>query len=64
MAYTRDEAYEWQGRQLNRELQLPREQRSKEQFQHRCLFAEDGSPLSIERYFDLVAEHIVSADAA
>ena len=69
MAYTHNEAYDWQGRQLDREILAHRELRSRElrseeRFQPHFLFAEDGSPLGIERFFDLVAERIVARDAA
>jgi len=64
MMRTHNGAYNGQGQQLYRGIPAPRELRSKDRFQAHFLFAEDGSPLSIERFFDLVAERIAPVEAA
>jgi len=64
MMQTHNEAYNGQSRQLYREILVPRELRSEDRFQPYFLFAEDGSPLCIEQFFDLVAERIAAAEAA
>lgn len=64
MMQTHNEAYNGQNRQMYCEILVPREVRSEDRFQAHVLFAEDGSPLCIERFFDLVAERIATVQAA
>ncbi len=64
MMQTHNEAYNGQSPQLYREILVPRELRSEDRFQAHFLFAEDGSPVCIDRFFDLVAERIATVEAA